>query len=125
LLKPKLWTKNFVGIAIANFLAFTTFYYLLVTLPIYTLQGLRGNDSDAGLIDTIFLIASIITRPFAGKWIEKIGKYPVFLIAFFIVCVSSFFYFITQSVSTLLMLRFFHGITIHKKKGVREYGCTV
>jgi MFS family permease len=110
LLKPKLWTKNFIGIAIANFLAFTTFYYLLVTLPIYTLQGLKGNESDAGLIVTIFLIASIITRPFAGKWIEKIGKYPVFLIAFLIVCVSSFFYFITQSVTTLLMLRFFHGI---------------
>jgi MFS family permease len=110
LLKPKLWTKNFIGIAIANFLAFTTFYYLLVTLPIYTLQELKGKDSDAGLIVTIFLIASIITRPFAGKWIERIGKYPVFLIAFFIVCVSSFFYFMSQSVSALLMLRFFHGI---------------
>ncbi|WP_458414663.1 MFS transporter [Schinkia sp. CFF1] len=110
MLKPKLWTKDFIGILIANFLAFTTFYFLLVTLPIYTLQGLKGNESDAGLIVTIFLIAAIITRPFAGKWIEKIGKYPVFLIAFLIVCVSSFFYFVTQSVPTLIILRFFNGI---------------
>ncbi|MCQ6280763.1 MFS transporter [Bacillus sp. EB600] len=110
MLKPKLWTKNFISIAIANFLAFTTFYYLLVTLPIYALQGLNGNESEAGLIVTIFLIAAIITRPFAGKWIERIGKYPVLLIAFLIVCGSSFFYFITQSITQLLILRFFHGI---------------
>ena len=93
LLKPKLWTKNFINIAIANFLAFTTFYYLLITLPIYTLQELNGNESEAGLIVTIFLVAAIITRPFAGKWIERIGKYPVFFVAFLIVCGSSFFYF--------------------------------
>lgn len=110
LLKPKLWTKNFISISIANFLTFTIFYYLLVTLPIYGLQGLNGNESEVGLIVTIFLIAGIITRPFAGKWIERIGKYPVFLTAFIIVCVSSFFYSITQSIPTLLIVRFFHGI---------------
>ena len=110
LIKPKLWTKNFISLAIANFLAFTTFYYLLVTLPIYALQGLNGSKLEAGLIITIFFIAAIITRPFAGKWIEKIGKYPVFLIAFLIVFGSSLFYFITQSIAVLLILRFFHGI---------------
>jgi MFS family permease len=101
---------NFISISIANFLTFTIFYYLLVTLPIYALQGLNGNESEVGLIVTIFLIAGIITRPFAGKWIERVGKYPIFLTAFLIVCGSSFFYFITQSITTLLIVRFFHGI---------------
>ena len=92
------------------FLRSRRFTIYLVTLPIYTLQELNGNESEAGLIVTIFLVAAIITRPFAGKWIERIGKYPVFLIAFLIVCGSSFFYFITQSITSLLILRFFHGI---------------
>lgn len=108
--KPKLWTKNFISVAITNFFAFATFYYLLVTLPIYTLQNLHGNESEAGLIITVFLIASIITRPFAGNWIEKIGKYPVFIVAFLIICCSSFLYFLPQSITALLILRFFHGI---------------
>ncbi|MEH7548473.1 MFS transporter [Neobacillus vireti] len=108
--KPKLWTKNFISSAIANFLTFTTFYYLLVSLPIYALQELNSNESEVGLIVTFFLIAAIITRPFAGKWIERIGKYPVFLTAFLIVLASSFLYFIAQSITTLLIIRSLHGI---------------
>ncbi|NHC41333.1 MFS transporter [Bacillus sp. MM2020_1] len=108
--KPKLWTKNFISSSIANFLTFTTFYYLLVTLPIYALQELNSNASEVGLIVTIFLITAIVTRPFAGKWIEKIGKYPVFLTAFLIVFASSFLYFIAQSLTTLLIIRSLHGI---------------
>ena len=108
--KPKLWTKNFISSAIANFLTFTTFYYLLVSLPIYALQELNSNESEVGLIVTFFLIAAIITRPFAGKWIERIGKYPIFLTAFLIVFASSFLYFIAQSITLLLIIRSIHGI---------------
>ncbi|MEH7076944.1 MFS transporter [Neobacillus drentensis] len=107
---PKLWTKEFISSAIVNFLTFTTFYYLLVTLPIYALQELNSNESEVGLLVTFFLIAAIITRPLAGKWIERIGKYPVFLTAFVIVFVSSFLYFTAQSISTLLIIRSLHGI---------------
>lgn len=79
-------------------------------MPIYTLQDLHGSKAEAGLVITVFLIAAIITRPFAGKWIEKVGKYPVFLTAFIIYCGASFFYFIPDSMTPLLILRFIHGI---------------
>ncbi|WP_242216669.1 MFS transporter [Bacillus cereus group sp. BfR-BA-01380] len=108
--KPQLWTKDFISIAITNFLVFTTFYYLLVTLPIYALQELHGAESEAGLITTVFLIASILTRPLAGKWIEKSGKYIVFISSLLVLFAASIFYFIPQSVIGLLILRFFHGI---------------
>lgn len=108
--KPQLWTKDFISIAITNLLVFTTFYYLLVTLPIYALQELHGAVSDAGLITTVFLIASILSRPFAGKWIEKSGKYIVFISSLLLLSTASIFYFIPQSISGLLILRFFHGI---------------
>jgi MFS family permease len=108
--KPKLWTRDFISIAITNFLVFTTFYYLLVTLPIYALQELHGSESEAGLIITVFLIASILTRPIAGKWIEKAGKYIVFISSLLVLFVASIFYFIPHSISGLLILRFFHGI---------------
>ncbi|MEA1012702.1 MFS transporter [Bacillus cereus] len=108
--KPKLWTKDFISIAITNFLVFITFYYLLVTLPIYALQELHGAESEAGLIITVFLIASILTRPLAGKWIEKSGKRIVFISSLLILSAASIFYFIPQSIIGLLTLRFFHGI---------------
>jgi MFS family permease len=108
--QEKLWTKNFISVAIANFFTFITFYYLLVTLPMYALQNLHGNESAIGFITTAFLIAAIITRPFAGKWIEKAGKYVVFLSALLILGAASFFYFLPHSMIALLILRFFHGI---------------
>lgn len=108
--KPRLWTRNFISIAITNFLVFTTFYYLLVTLPIYALQELHGAESEAGLITTVFLIASILTRPLAGKWIEKAGKHIVFISSLIVLFAASILYFIPQSMIGLLILRFFHGI---------------
>ncbi|RAN76858.1 MFS transporter [Bacillus sp. SRB_331] len=108
--KPQLWTRDFISILITNFLAFATFYYLLVTLPIYALQELHGTGSEAGLITTIFLIASILTRPFAGKWIEKSGKFIVLISSLLVLFAASILYFIPHSMIGLLILRFFHGI---------------
>lgn len=108
--KPRLWTRDFISIAITNFLVFTTFFYLLVTLPIYALQELHGAESEVGLITAVFLIASILIRPFAGKWIEKAGKYIVFISSLIVLFAASILYFISQSIVSLLILRFFHGI---------------
>ncbi|WP_409305037.1 MFS transporter [Peribacillus sp. SCS-155] len=108
--KPKLWTKNFIGIAIANFFVFTTFYYLLVTLPVYSLQDLHGKETLVGLITTIFLISAILVRPLAGKWIGKAGKYMVFIGSLLILSVASALYFFPQTIPALIVLRFFHGI---------------
>ncbi|MGE7693704.1 MFS transporter [Lysinibacillus sp. NPDC094177] len=108
--KPQLWTRDFISIAITNFLVFTAFFYLLVTLPIYALKELHGAESEAGLITTVFLIASILTRLFAGKWIEKVGKYTAFISSLIVLFAASILYFIPESLIGLLILRFFHGI---------------
>lgn len=108
--REKLWTKNFISIAIANFFVFATFYYLLVTLPLYALEDLHGNESMAGLITTSFLISAILIRPFAGKWISKAGKYPVLMTSLLILTLASSLYFFPHSVTALIILRFFHGI---------------
>ncbi|PLR80362.1 MFS transporter [Bacillus canaveralius] len=106
----RLWTKSFISVAAANFFTFATFYYLLVTLPLYALQDLHGKETAVGLLIAIFLIAAIVTRPFAGKWIGKAGKRIVFLSSLIILFGSSALYFIPHSMTALLVLRFVHGI---------------
>jgi MFS family permease len=108
--KPKLWTKNFISVCIANFLVFTMFYYLLVTLPIYALQDLKVSPSAVGLITTVFLISAIIVRPFSGNWMVTFGKRTIFLASLLILFVSSTLYFIPRSITGLLILRLFNGI---------------
>ncbi|QNG60451.1 MFS transporter [Bacillus sp. PAMC26568] len=106
----KLWTKNFLSVSLSSFFLFLTFYYLLVTLPIYSLHDLDGKPSQAGLIVTIFLLAAIIIRPFAGKWIENHGKRIVLIASLSIFALGSFLYYFTSTMNGLFLLRFFHGI---------------
>ncbi|WP_078548738.1 MFS transporter [Litchfieldia alkalitelluris] len=106
----KLWTKDFILVSISTFFVFLTFYYLLVTLPVYALEELGTKASEAGLLVTIFLIAAIIIRPFAGHGMKLIGKRMILFLALLIFFVSSVLYFLPESIYTLLALRFFHGI---------------
>ncbi|USK33473.1 MFS transporter [Bacillus sp. F19] len=108
--EQKLWTKDFLSISLSSFFLFLTFYYLLVTLPIYSLHDLNGKPSQAGLIVTIFLLAAIVIRPFAGKWIELCGKRIVLISSLSIFALGSLLYYFTNTMNGLYLLRFFHGI---------------
>lgn len=108
--KPVLWSKNFMNLSLSSFFLFLTFYSLLVTLPIYALQDLHAHESQAGLIVTVFLIAAIIIRPFAGRWMETFGKKGVLLGSFLIFAAASACYLTVGSMTGLFLLRFFHGI---------------
>ncbi|MFT8321169.1 MAG: MFS transporter [Bacillus sp. (in: firmicutes)] len=108
--KEALWTKDFIGIWISNFFLFLTFYYLLVSLPIYAIQHLHGQQASAGLIVTVFLISAIIIRPLAGNMMQRFGKKFLFLLSLSIFLGVSFFYFIPHSTGELLIVRAFHGI---------------
>ncbi|WP_028399302.1 MFS transporter [Ectobacillus panaciterrae] len=109
-MKTKLWTKDFINVSGSSFFLFLTFYALLVTLPIYALQSLHGRESEAGLIVTVFLISAIISRPLTGQWIQRFGKRPVLITSLLIFGAACAFYFIPNSMTGLLVLRFFHGI---------------
>lgn len=70
-MKEKLWTKDFWAITIISFIIFFVFYVLLTLLPIYISDRLHASDK-AGLLVTLFLIAAIVIRPFAGQWVANI-----------------------------------------------------
>jgi MFS family permease len=108
--KAKLWTKDFIGISLSNFFLFCTFYFLLVTLPVYSIENYHSSTSQAGLMTTVFLVSAIISRPFAGKWIEKSGYQQVLFTALLIFLISSFLYFFPTSMDGLLTIRFMHGV---------------
>ncbi|KGX92349.1 MFS transporter [Pontibacillus halophilus JSM 076056 = DSM 19796] len=109
--QPRIWTRDFISISLSNFFVFLVFYGLLTTLPIYVVDRLQGTESQAGLIVTIFLLAAILVRPFSGKLLEAFGKKRMLLISaifFGLLCIP---YLFVTDLSSLLVLRFIHGIT--------------
>lgn len=107
--KEKLWTKDFIGISLASLFLFIPFYTLMITLPIYTLEDLGGNETQVGLIVTVFLISAVLIRPFTGILLDRFGKKEMLYFSLFIFFIASALYIFTTSFKLLLLLRFFHG----------------
>ncbi|WP_400241563.1 MFS transporter [Niallia sp. JL1B1071] len=108
--KEPLWTRGFIQIWVSNFFLFMTFYFLLVSLPIYIIRELNEKQSSAGLVVTVFIITAILIRPVAGNLMQKVGKKAIFLTSLLIFLVASIFYIFTDSLSGLLIVRALHGI---------------
>ena len=108
--KAKIWTGPFFVALSNNFFLFVVYYGLLTILPVYILNELNGTAGQAGLAMTLFMLSAIIVRPFAGKIIEILGKRKTLLISELFFCLSSILYIFIDSLTLLLVLRFFHGI---------------
>ncbi len=73
----KLWNGKFIFSCLANFFAFTTMYYLMSTIPLYTTQVLSGNRSDVGVLFALFAFAGVLVRPVAGHIVDSSGRMKV------------------------------------------------
>lgn len=78
--KQPLWTRDFIKICLSSLFLFITYYALVATLPIYIMETLRGGEREVGLALTSFIIAAVIVRPIAGKWVDELGKKKVALL---------------------------------------------
>lgn len=107
----KIWTGQFIVMVLNNFFLFILQYALLTVLPVFILSDLNGTAGQAGLALTLFMLSAIIVRPFAGKIIEKFGKRKTLLVSELLFCLSAFLYVFMDSLSLLLALRLFHGIS--------------
>ncbi len=69
-----LFTRNFVLTSLSTVAIFTSFYFLLVTLPRYILDELHGSESEIGLIIGVFTITAVLLRPFIGREVDRRGR---------------------------------------------------
>ncbi|WP_019376883.1 MFS transporter [Virgibacillus halodenitrificans] len=109
--QPKIWTKSFISISLTQFLVFIAFYLLLTTLPIYVINNLDGSEAEGGLVVTVMLIAAIIVRPFSANLLDKVGKKKGLVGSVSIFTATTFLYIWVDSLTPLLFIRFFHGLS--------------
>lgn len=108
--KEKLWSKDFINITVISFFIFLAFYVLIAVMPLYLVDTLHVGTDKVGLVVTLFLLAAIFIRPFAGQWVSKGSQKKILIysaIAFFI---AMLLYPFATNIVALLILRVFHGI---------------
>ncbi|WOE32719.1 MULTISPECIES: MFS transporter [unclassified Acinetobacter] len=106
----RLWNRTFILCLFNNLFLFTYYFALLAVLPIYIMKDLAGTVEQAGLALTLFLVSSIAVRPFSGLIIEKIGKKISFRGSEFFFMLFALSYLWIDSMWSLLIVRFLHGI---------------
>lgn len=105
-----LWNRSFILCVLNNLFLFTYYFALIAILPIYITNELGGTVKQAGLALTLFLVSSIAIRPFTGLIIEKIGQKVAMRGAGLLFALFAFSYLLIDSMSSLLIVRFLHGI---------------
>lgn len=107
----KLWTKDFIIITIISFLTFLVFYVLLAGLPLYLARTLYVGIDKIGLVITLFLLAAILIRPFAGQWVSNFSQKKLLILASIAFFICTCLYPLATSLPILLVLRVFHGLS--------------
>ncbi|GAB7387148.1 MFS transporter [Bacillaceae bacterium] len=107
--RPALWTKAFVMTTLANFFLFVSFQMLIPTLPVYVQEN-GGDEFAIGLVIGLFTVSALITRPFAGKFLDTVGRRKMLVAGLFIFILSIAGYSLTATVLLILGIRIIHGV---------------
>ncbi|MGE5703400.1 MAG: MFS transporter, partial [Clostridia bacterium] len=105
-----LWTKRFFIVTICNLLLCLTFQMLVPVLPVLVEQ-MGASGVQIGLVMTVYTLAAVIIRPFAGhvldRWNRRVALSAALVL--YIACTTG--YYMLSTVLLVLLLRFLHGIS--------------
>jgi MFS family permease len=107
--KTKLWTRDYALITGTHLLVSLNLYILIVIVSIFAMDTFHSSPSQAGLASGIFMIGSVISRLFSGKWIERIGRKRTLFTGLGLGFVMTLLYFFVKSITLLFIVRLFHG----------------
>ncbi len=106
----RLWTKNFVTIALVNFLIYIVFYLLMVVIAAYAVDTFHTSTGMAGLVSGIFIVGILIGRLWTGRIVEDVGSRKVLIVGTLLFTVTSALYLAAVSLPLLVLVRFLHGL---------------
>lgn len=100
---------QFWRLCVSSFLFFTSFNMVIPELPGYLKS--MGGEKYIGYIIFLFTITAGLSRPFSGKWADKIGRVPVMVVGAVVSAICGLAYAFVSGVFAFLLLRFLHGFS--------------
>lgn len=107
--KQKLWRKDFVLVALTNFLIYMVFYMLMVIMAAYAVDKFQASTGIAGLVSGIFIIGILIGRLGTGRIVEEVGSKRILVIGTLLFVITSALYLAAVTLPLLVIVRFLHG----------------
>ncbi|MCC5950551.1 MAG: MFS transporter [Acidimicrobiia bacterium] len=89
---------------------FTALGAMFVAVPRVVTEEMDGSVGMAGFAVSIFFVAAVVTRPFAGRFIDRHGRRPLLATLPFVLAVAVAALVVVDSVAGVLALRFVQGM---------------
>lgn len=105
----RLWSKDFIFITVATFLAFFNLQMILPTLPPFIHQHI-GGDTIIGISNAVWAASAVLTRMLMGRILQTADVYRTLWLAVVVYTVATAGYLLASSVVVLLIVRFIYGI---------------
>ncbi|AEG60846.1 MFS transporter [Desulforamulus ruminis] len=109
--KAPLWTKDFVLICLTNLMVFTSFYFLLPTLPVFVTDMLGGDESNVGYIIGVLSLTAVLVRPLSGFLLDAVGRRKILFFSLVAFSLAMGAYYFVTSLTLLFLLRVLHGLS--------------
>jgi len=106
---PKILTRDFSLLFLAQFAFTSVFHILIPTLPIY-LSRLGSTETEIGVLIGIFFFSSLVLRPFVGRALLKTHEKTFMIAGALLFALSSVGYLFAPPFWPLLIVRIFQGI---------------
>ena len=107
--EKSIWTRNFILILFINFSISVGFQMLTPTLPKYYLS-LGFSSGAAGVIYGVFVVTSLLIRPFSGKLCDDFNMRRILQGSLLLIAVAVFGYSFSKNVVLLILFRLIHGL---------------
>ena len=110
--KQKLWTKDFLIIALINFTITLIFFLLMVTIAGYAADEFGASTSMAGLVSSIFIIGTLLGRLGGGRMIGEWGSKKTLYYGLFFFMITTILYFAAMNLPLLMVNRLLQGVAL-------------
>lgn len=106
----KLLTPSFLLASLVTLASFSSFYFLLATLPVYVVKVVRGSEAEVGLVMGAFSAVAVLLRPFVGRFADQHGKKVLIVAGTIGLTICSGLYLVATTIPVLLGLRLLHAV---------------
>lgn len=103
--------RNFFILFATALFFWTSMTSLLPILPLYV-EDLGGTTQQVGFVMGSFAIGLLFSRSWLGKLADQHSRKIVIIIGTIVVCLAPLGYIMTDSITIMMILRAFHGISI-------------
>lgn len=107
--REKLFSADFIKIMVVCGIGRICNHMQSVTMPLY-MQSIGFSATIAGLMTTIYTLASLCSRPFIGLALDRYRRWPIVVGGTALFALASATFGFVHSLILLFVIRFFHGL---------------